>query len=386
MDGTAVRGELTLDDRPGTSEGLHFEIANEGHDAALRQLLRDTPLAGSISVSLEREPSFFAAESLLGPEHQTLVALENGRVVAAGSISARQRFINGEAMRVGYLSTLRLSQSCRGRSAILRRGYAEFQRIHARGGPPIYLSSIIADNEPARKFLERGLEGMPTYLFLGEFITLVIQCRRLRALTGRARGRLEGTGFQVTSRLAKNSHEIAGLLNRHNQNYQFAPVWSAQDICPDNMEVVNSRTGAPVACAGIWDQRAVKQSVVRGYSGTLRRVKPFLNLAATVMGTPRLPPIRSALSHVYASHLAADADPPEITQHLINLIRARGDVASADYVTVGFDARDSRLPYLRKVFRPREYKGRMYVVFWEDGATLARSLDDRLLAPEVATL
>jgi len=41
---------------------------------------------------------------------------------------------------------------------------------------------------------------------------------------------------------------------------------------------------------------------------------------------------------------------------------------------------------LRKVLRPREYVSRLYVVHWDDGAELARSLDDRLLAPEVAIL
>jgi len=389
VDGAAVAGELTLDDEPRSSNRLHFEIANESHDAALRELLRDTPLAGSISISLEREPSFFAAESLLGPEHETVVALENGAVVAAGSISARQRFINGEAMRVGYLSGLRLSQSCRGRAAILRSGYDEFRRIHARGGPSIYLSSIIADNEPARRFLERGLEGMPTYRFLSEFVTLVIQCRRpTRAWnsTSKFLRKLQREGFRFIPECEGNSSEIAGLLNRYNRNYQFAPVWEARDLCPDNMEVIYSRTRTPVACAGIWDQRAIKQSVVRSYSGALRWARPFMNLVATVIGTSRLPAVGDSLSHVYVSPLAVDPDQPELMQHLISLLRTRAEAQSADYLTVGFDARDPRLPHLRRAFHSREYKSRIYVVYWEDGAALARSLDDRLLAPEVATL
>jgi hypothetical protein len=41
---------------------------------------------------------------------------------------------------------------------------------------------------------------------------------------------------------------------------------------------------------------------------------------------------------------------------------------------------------LRRVLRPREYISRIYVVHWEDGVALAQSLDDRLLAPEVASL
>jgi len=117
---------------------------------------------------MEREPGFFAAAAIEGTEHQTLIGLRGQRVVCMGTISARQRFINGQPTRVGYLSGLRTDASLRGHaSMILRRGYELFHRLHQNGGPAIYLTSIIADNVPARRLLERGLPGMPTYRFSG---------------------------------------------------------------------------------------------------------------------------------------------------------------------------------------------------------------------------
>ena len=138
----ATAGELTSRGRPHTDSGVRFELATPEHDAPLRRLLRENPMPGPISLSLEREPSFFAAAGLEGPEHQTIVALQGDRVVAAGSISARPRFINGQPMRVGYLGALRLDTSCRGQALILRRGYDAFRRLHDQGGPRIYLTSI----------------------------------------------------------------------------------------------------------------------------------------------------------------------------------------------------------------------------------------------------
>jgi len=97
----------------------------------------------------------------------------------------RERFINGRPMRVGYLGGLRLDASCRGRTSILLRGYEFFRKLHEEGaGPPIYLTSILGDNLPARRLLERGLRGMPTYRFLGEFVTLVIGRRNLGSCVG----------------------------------------------------------------------------------------------------------------------------------------------------------------------------------------------------------
>jgi hypothetical protein len=70
-------------------------LATSEDDRQLRRLLRENAISGSISVTLEREPSFFGAAAVEGRAHQTVVALEQNRIVAAGSISARHRFING---------------------------------------------------------------------------------------------------------------------------------------------------------------------------------------------------------------------------------------------------------------------------------------------------
>jgi hypothetical protein len=370
------------------NNGLHFELATADHDAALRRLLRENPMPGSISISLEREPQFFTAAAVDGPEHQTIVAIENGRVVATGSISARQRFINGKPMRVGYLSGLRLDRSCRGRSEIIRRGYEVFRSIHERGGPPIYLSSIIASNQAARRFLERGLKGMPTYRFLGELVTLNIRRRhfwKFKDPASRARRALQKERLRVLHG-SGSCADILEILNRENREYQLAPVWSASEIRAEDSCTVYSNIETPVACAAVWDQRAMKQNVVRGYSGALKWARPFFNLAATFLGMPRLPEIGAPLSHVYVSHLAASSDQPELTECLVNLLRAADSAHSADYLTIGFDSRDPRLAHLRRAFLGREYVSRIYVVHWEDGAELACKLDERLLAPEVATL
>lgn len=388
MDGAAASSLLTLADGAGLDHGLQFQLADASHDAALRQLLRDSPMPGPVSVSLEREPSFFAAEALQGPEHSTIVAMENDRVVATGSISARQRFINGEAMRVGYLSGLRLSPSCRGRADIIRRGYEAFRKLHEQGGPPIYLSSIIADNLPARRFLERGLRGMPTYRYLGDLTTLVISrpiFSQRRDRMSSIRRKMKHAGMHLSSGAHARTGDLASLINEHNRQYQFAPAWSTSEINPERMLTVRSKNG-PVACAAIWDQRSVKQTVIRGYRGALRCTRPFLNFAATILGAPGLPNVGTTLSHVYLSHLAGDADRPETAQWLVHSLFGSPEARDADYLTLAFDSRDKRLPYFRRTFGAREYTSRLYAVFWDDGAELARELDGRLLAPEVATL
>jgi hypothetical protein len=230
---------------------------------------------------------------------------------------------------------------------------------------------------------------MPTYRFLGQLITLMIRRQLFSKLMdpeSRARREIEHTGMRSLPGRDVEPLELADFLSRHNRQYQFAPSWSTSEICPERLHVLRSQNGAEIACAGIWDQRAIKQTVVRGYSGALRWTKPFLNFAATLFGAPRLPRVGAPLSHAYISHLATVAHHPEIAASLVLWLLASRQARSADYLTLAFDSRDPRLPLFRRTFRAREYTSRMYAVYWDDGAELADKLDGRLLAPEVATL
>jgi len=158
-----------------------FELATERDDAEVRRLLRDNPMQSQIALSLEREPSFFADSDLPGEAKQTIVARENGRVVCMGSCTTRLRFVGGEQLRVGYLGGLRLDGTVAGRFDIVRGGYEFFHELQRENPADIYFTSIAADNERARRFLERGLPGMPRYNFVGEFVTGLLPVLRRRA-------------------------------------------------------------------------------------------------------------------------------------------------------------------------------------------------------------
>ncbi len=155
-----------------------FAVAGEADDADIRRLLRDNPMPGKVSLSLEREPHYFADAGLPGESKQTIVARDGGRLVCAGSCAIRQRFVNGTPRRVGYLGGLRLDARHAGRFDILRRGYEFFHELQTDSPADFYFTSIVADNERARKFLERGLPGMPRYEFVGEFVTMLLPAKR----------------------------------------------------------------------------------------------------------------------------------------------------------------------------------------------------------------
>src|SRR5437870_1327013 len=144
---------------------IKFDLARPTDDAELRRLLRENPMPGRIALSLEREPDYFADAQFPGEVKQTIVARDGERLVSAGCCTIRRRFVNGTARRVGYLGALRLDARQGGRFDILRRGYEFFRKLQADAPADFYFTSIAADNERARKFLEHGLPGLPRYEF-----------------------------------------------------------------------------------------------------------------------------------------------------------------------------------------------------------------------------
>ena len=79
---------------------FQFELATLDDDQHLRQVLQQTPMPGRISLSLEREPSFFEALAVEGDEHQVIVCRDrlDGKIVGLGTRSVRMRYINGQPL------------------------------------------------------------------------------------------------------------------------------------------------------------------------------------------------------------------------------------------------------------------------------------------------
>jgi hypothetical protein len=363
MERTAVACEL----RPARS-AVEFSVAGPEDDAEIRRLLRENPMRGAVSISLEREPSYFAGCSLGAARDITIVARKSGRLVCVGNCSIRKRFINGEPVQVGYLGGLRLDRSVAGRFDILRQGYRFFEEIASGEDAEFYFTSIAADNSRARQFLERNLPGMPRYEFIGEFVTLVIPTRQRRRGGNIVRVELDERRF-----------------NQSHARYNLAAEWQEnefEELRPFGFGPLQIRDGGRAVAAGVlWDQRAFKQTVVRDYSPLMKVARPFVN-AWVRFGGVRLPPIGSALNLAFLSPISATKQ--AAMMQLLNGTMHVAQASGIELLALGFDARDPYLKVIEKAFRCRTYHSRLYAVRWKTSPAL--KWDDKLLMPEVALL
>ncbi|HUJ71986.1 MAG TPA: hypothetical protein VLZ30_07060 [Verrucomicrobiae bacterium] len=318
--------DTTLTARPLTNGRYVIGLATQADEAGLRRLLRETPMPGPIQITLEREPDFFAATQQEGGRYYTAAIRDRqtGQLVAMGSRSVRKLFVNGHPRRIGYLSQLRIAPEHRRHSRqFLRMGFDLLRQTHAEDEMPFDITTIVADNEVARRLLEAGLPGLPRYTPVERILTMLLPVRgpasRAPSLPGTTGG--------------------APIL-------QFAPV--------------------EIPCSGVWDQRMFKQIVVRGYSPWLRRCRWLW----------RLPAVGTVLPVAYWSC-------PSLTNDDLDAARAAAREKGCRWLAFGLSERHSLVDVVRRRYRPRVYKSILYVVHEPDTTV---ELDGRIAHVEVALL
>lgn len=349
----------TILDRQLSRSRVQFAEATRADDAAIRRLLRETPMHGAISLTLEREPNYFADSNLPGELKQTIIAREQGKVVCVGSCVTRDLFVNGKPQRVGYLGGLRLAAARAGRFDILRRGYQLFSEFQKDNPSDFYFTSIASDNMRARALLERSVPGLPIYEFLTNYAMLIIPSKS---------GKVQPVSGSVH------------LCSNHER--QFAPLWTDEQLSA--LQYLGLKSSDVVSVAGesaaLWDQRCFKQTVIHSYSQWLRFARPIIN----ALRLEHLPRAGETLSNAVVCGL--NAANPNVAIALLSTLRALAAQRGINYISVGLSGSDPRLEMIRQRFHCRIYWSRLYLVHWRGLGGTADNLDFRLVSPELAFL
>jgi hypothetical protein len=213
---------------------------------------------------------------------------------------------------------------------------------------------------------------MPRYELLTGFTTLLIPTRRM-AWPRRPQRPRRAPGLVLRESDPEHLAALVAFLDEHGRRHPFAPVWTAEDIRNlflaglwiDDF-VLALRDDQIVGAAALWDQRRLKQAVVRGYAPSLADWRPLINAASRLLGTPRLPAVGESLSIAFVSHLTLKHDSGAMLADLIQRLRTTAAARDIEWLAAGFADHDARLQSVRDRFRCRAYASRLYLVDWED--------------------
>lgn len=368
-----------------------FDVAGPDHDRQLRELLRASPTDGRIQLTFQREPDYFAAVPTLGPFCQTLICreMESQAIVAVASRSIRDVFVNGQPQAVGYLGMLRIIKSHQN-SSVLARGYRFLKQLHSDDRTPMYYTTIADGNQRAINTLTSGRAGLPAYHPAGVYHTLAIGLSTRAARAESIDRKKPASGLEIRRATDEDLSTIVDYVNRVGSSYQFFPVCRDSDF---NAKVDASpgatfkglsasdffialRDGQLVGTMGAWDQHAIRQTVVHGYSPALKFSRPLYNVVARLRGRSRLPPPGKPFRYLIATLAVVERNDPFVFRLLIDALNDYHSGGHYDFLMVGLHETN---PLLATVGSRAtlQYKTRVFHVCWPDGESIRSLLDDR---------
>jgi hypothetical protein len=340
-------------------------LAQPGDDAALRALLANNPMQGSIELAFLREPSYFAASAVQAPFHQIVVARDGADVVGAGFRGVRPTFINGQVRDVGYLADLRLDSRYRGGS-LVARGYRFFRALHGDGRAKLYLTVIADGNEMALQTIAGNRADLPRYVPLGRVFSPAVRLRGWKKRKADVEVKRSGAPAPPPAGAAEVGGATRSFVLEQLSRKQFAPAKLLVD------DFYTAYDGDRIVGAlAVWDQSAFKQTRVVRYRGAMRLLRHIA----------RYPPAGETLRSFYIAYVAVESD---------EVFRALLDAAVADhpqyhYFVAGAHERDPLLRTLQNL-PATPFWARAFAVHFEDGAEELARLDERVPYVELATL
>jgi hypothetical protein len=321
-------------------------------NAALVGLAAACPMMGDLAMRVDRAPDFFTLARLEGERWRVGVAEAEELVIGCVTASERTAYVNGAPARTGYAGDLKVHPAYRGSFAA--DALEEFTRdaIRGYGGDDLLSLVTVLGGNRSMERRAAGPRGLPT---LTRFATLDVHAVPiLRA------GATTVAGLTVRHARDEDLDEMGALWRRVAPLRQLAPVLSAErlrdwlaaapGLSVHDYLLARRADGRIAGFVALWDQRAIKQLRVLGYSPRLALVRCALNVLSRIAGTPRLPRAGEPLRSLSALHLCVPPDEPEVLRALLLHARSMHRRSDHHFLTIALDQRDPLRHALRGLF------------------------------------
>jgi GNAT superfamily N-acetyltransferase len=322
--------------------------AVEGDNEPLLALTRSTPMAGSISLRIDRDPDFFALLRLRG-EGKVYVAVRGREVIGCISAALRTAYVSGVPETVAYVGDMKVHPRFSGTRIALR--LIQTLEAHLRSVGIDLCFSVVADGNQRVMPLFEGRLGIPRWVSLGRFL---VDELIPSPFLGRSRQHC------IESAEAAELPAITMLLDRFHCSRQFAPQLSKDDLArtlsgqreePFSKMLVARNRGSIVATLSLHDTREVKRNVLIDASASLRCALALLRIAAAPLLGFRVPRIGEPLRVLYARLVACEEGHGQALQELLAMARAEAFRRRFTFLVIGLHERDPLRSLVRGIPR-----------------------------------
>lgn len=316
---------------------IEIREASEADNQSLLALTRLTPMGGTISLRIDRDPDFFALLRLRG-EGKVFVAVRGCEVIACISAALRTAYISGVPETVAYVADMKVHPRFSGTRVLLRLSQA--LEAHLRSTGIDHAFGVVADGNRRAMPLAEGRLGMPRWDHLGRF--LVDQLIPSPFLT-------RSRKYCIATAEATDLPAITELLDRFHRSRQFAPQLSQDDLAktlsasgeePFSRMFVARTGGSIVATLSLHDTREVKRNVLLDAPASLRCALALLRIAAAPLPGFRVPRIGHPVRVLYVRLVACEEGHWQALQALVATARAEAFRKRFTFLALGLHERD----------------------------------------------
>ncbi len=333
------------------------------HEMGIKALCR-IPVSGDISLTLEREPNYYAGACIQTEEPEIYVCtrIVDGLVCGVFNIGFRRLFYQGKIVKVRYLCDLRIHPDYQKSTLLYRivKFVNQFELV-ANGLPA--QTVVFADNlKMVQMINSRAKKNMdaPFYHHAGILVTNMLTLKRqvkmpdnieTRTATARDMPMMQDFWFAEASKLNYFPfYDFTELgkpyyygLSCHN----FYLAFQGQAL---------------VGICGTWNQKDIKQTRIKGYSRAFQFAKPFYNLYAGIMGKPKLPNAGSIANYLGLHSILIKNREPAIFAALLSAITAAAKDGNYEYLLFALAKNDPLQKFMDHLPNKRQIVGNYYLV------------------------
>jgi GNAT superfamily N-acetyltransferase len=298
--------------------------ARADDNEAILALIRHCLMQADISLTIERDPDFFALSRARGESH-TFIAEIDGALVGCLSAWRRDAWVSGHPASVCYIGDLRVSPEHRRRGVARQLGLAMRKFQGELPVVPYLLATGDGNTAVAPVAAAFGAVGEPIARLTSWQLLPVV---RLKI----------ATDVDIDTAEERDVGELTTLLDDFYRSRDFAPLFGDGGL---NRLIASSpgaslsdylvarRKGRIVAALGVWDASAVKRTRVVGMPLWLRALCALGRGASRLAPLPPFPRQDTLLHFRYIRHAVfapgEDRALANLVRWAVNAARDRGE-------------------------------------------------------------
>ncbi len=313
-------------------DGVSIREATTADNEALLELTRATPMAGTISLRIDRDPDFFALLRARG-DFTLFVAEHTGlngtRIIGCMSSATYPAYIEGRLETIAHAGDLKVHPEFTGRRLALHLVSAVEHHLRSRG---VDLSfNLVADGNHKVMTIAQGKHGTPVQTMLGRFLVDEMIPSPFR---------LPSRRYAVAPATSSDLDALMGLLTDFASARNFARPPSLPDLkdrlhCQTPILVARDK-GTPVATITLDDTSHLRRNVPVSLPRHLRLLLPILGAIPGI----RPPELGEPIRMLYLRHLGCLPDHIPALRALVAEARLYAFRQRASFVSLGLHERD----------------------------------------------